>query len=446
LVYHWNDDFKTYSWHSGLFVSDDEWVFVALVVEPNKATLYLGQDQELSCAANTTDHYIEEFDGITRIGSDPETYVQQYRYFKGWIDDVRIYRFALSEQEIRAVYAGEGPGPIDRPDWIVDVSEPQLVSVEPETDEDDASYYLPLRSELEVNQAEQKLVEKREAMEIAYIVLGDEDPNISDPMMSLAWEYHNQGMFGQAESLFAKALEIRRRSLGEEASRTLDAMNGLAWTYNKQGKSDQAEPLFRKVLEIRRRLLGEEAPKTLEAMWNITWIYRSLGMYDRAESLLTEVVDVRRRLLGEEDPLTLTSMSNLVSLYLKQGRYEQVESMNLRILEIRRRVLGEEHQDTAGSLNNLAWFWATCPDEQYLNGSKAIEYATKACELTNWENTSYVDTLAAAYAEAGDFDEAVKWQKKAIELITEEDPAEWRIEFPERVKLYQSGKPYREVP
>ncbi|MBA7613237.1 hypothetical protein ES703_20482 [subsurface metagenome] len=78
-----------------------------------------------------------------------------------------------------------------------------------------------------------------------------------------------------------------------------------------------------------------------------------------------------------------------------------------------------------------------------LDGAKAVEEATKASELTNWKKAHYVGTLAAAYAEAGDFKSAVKRQKKAIDLLTEEEE-EMRADFEERLKLYQSGKPYRE--
>ena len=58
----------------------------------------------------------------------------------------------------------------------------------------------------------------------------------------------------------------------------------------------------------------------------------------------------------------------------------------------------------------------------------------------------HVDTLAAAYAETGDFESAIKWQKEAIHLLTAKDPAEWPAQFEARLKLYELGKPYIESP
>ena len=97
------------------------------------------------------------------------------------------------------------------------------------------------------------------------------------------------------------------------------------------------------------------------------------------------------------------------------------------------------------AFNDLAWLRATCLVAEFRDGAKAVEQATKACELTNFKKAHYVGTLAAAYAETGDFKSAVKWQKKAIDLLTEEEE-QLRADFEERLKLYQSGKPYRESP
>jgi tetratricopeptide (TPR) repeat protein len=92
--------------------------------------------------------------------------------------------------------------------------------------------------------------------------------------------------------------------------------------------------------------------------------------------------------------------------------------------------------------NNLAWLMAVCPDPRFRNGRKALEYAQKACALGGWQDASCVDTLAAAYAETGDFRKAVKWEKEAIKNIPPEDLAECRKEL----AGYEHGLPYRETP
>ncbi|MHC4365326.1 MAG: LamG-like jellyroll fold domain-containing protein [Planctomycetota bacterium] len=103
LGYNWNDDMRAWNWKSEVVIPDNKWVFVALVVQPTKATLYLGQDGILSSATNAIEHDIEEFDGELRIGHDAQS-VDNQRYLRGVIDDVRIYNYALSQGEIADIY------------------------------------------------------------------------------------------------------------------------------------------------------------------------------------------------------------------------------------------------------------------------------------------------------------------------------------------------------
>ncbi len=95
---------------------------------------------------------------------------------------------------------------------------------------------------------------------------------------------------------------------------------------------------------------------------------------------------------------------------------------------------------TIAGFNARAWIYATCPDRRYRDGEKAIRSATRACELSCWRDADDLDTLAAAYAEAGDFARAVEWEEKAIGLV-EGDEREAR--FRKRRDLYRDGKPYR---
>jgi tetratricopeptide (TPR) repeat protein len=96
------------------------------------------------------------------------------------------------------------------------------------------------------------------------------------------------------------------------------------------------------------------------------------------------------------------------------------------------------------AINNRAWVLATCPDAKVRDGAKAVELARKACERTDNLEGMYLDTLAAALAEAGQFDEAVKAQEKALE--DRSYAKRYGDEGRARLKLYQQKKPFRTDP
>jgi hypothetical protein len=96
LGYHWNDAANTYGWESGLYPEHDVWNFIALVVEPAQATMYLDAGTGLQSNVNVVTHGPSAFDGTLQLGQDGTS----GRLFKGALDEVTVYDRALSEAEI----------------------------------------------------------------------------------------------------------------------------------------------------------------------------------------------------------------------------------------------------------------------------------------------------------------------------------------------------------
>jgi tetratricopeptide (TPR) repeat protein len=94
----------------------------------------------------------------------------------------------------------------------------------------------------------------------------------------------------------------------------------------------------------------------------------------------------------------------------------------------------------SGVLNNLAWVLATSPEADLRNGKRALELAAKACEITNYKQAHILSTLAAAYAETGDFATARKWSSKSVELGDDSLKDQLRKEL----ASYEKEEPWRE--
>ena len=91
-------------------------------------------------------------------------------------------------------------------------------------------------------------------------------------------------------------------------------------------------------------------------------------------------------------------------------------------------------------LNHRAWYRATIPDAQFRNGKQAVSDAKAACNVTKWEDPEVIDTLAAAYADTGDFANAIKYQEQAM---AKDSKKVLRNPGP-RLVLYKEQKPFRE--
>jgi tetratricopeptide (TPR) repeat protein len=96
------------------------------------------------------------------------------------------------------------------------------------------------------------------------------------------------------------------------------------------------------------------------------------------------------------------------------------------------------------TLNSFSWLLATCSDRQFRDARRALTLAVRACELTGYRNHLCLDTLAAAYAEEGDFAAAVRWLTRALELASGD--RRFTDNYAARLKLFLDRIPYHEEP
>jgi len=100
------------------------------------------------------------------------------------------------------------------------------------------------------------------------------------------------------------------------------------------------------------------------------------------------------------------------------------------------------HPEDSGVLNNLAWLFATSPDDNLRDATQAIELATKACEETEWKAAHIISTLAAGYAESGDFKSACKFSQKALDADAGNGGIDEQLK--KELNSYKEKKPWRE--
>ena len=138
--------------------------------------------------------------------------------------------------------------------------------------------------------------------------------------------------------------------------------------------------------------------------------------------------------LLEEDQNNWIAREERADTFLSLGKHaEAIADLEL--------VL-QQRPDEDRALNNLAWVLATSPEDQLRNGRRAVKLAQKACKLTEYKQSYILSTLAAAYAERGDFETAKKWSKKALELGAGDKEVDDQLK--QEWQSYKRKKPWRE--
>jgi tetratricopeptide (TPR) repeat protein len=214
--------------------------------------------------------------------------------------------------------------------------------------------------------------------------------------------------------LLTKAIES-----GELSRKNLSDVyynRGLAW--GKKGDHDKAIADYTRAIEI--------DPKYAKAYNNRGFSWYNKGDYDKAIADYTKAIEINQNYAK--------AYNNRGFSWYNKGDYDRAIVDYTKAIEI------EPKDPTA--YNRLAWLMATCPDGRYRNGKRAVELAEKAIALK--DDANFLDTLAAAYAEAGRFQEAIKTQERAITKLKQEGETQHLSKCEEHLASYKAGKPWRE--
>jgi superkiller protein 3 len=253
-------------------------------------------------------------------------------------------------------------------------------------------------------------------------------------------------MLDKSISGFQKSLEISPDLAGTHLM--------LGETFAKQGNSEEAVKHFNESIRTE--------PNNARAYKNLGTAMMSLGKPEEAITSFKEAI--------QKDPDFEGIYAYLGNALSFQGRQEEaVEALNkalqvqpenpgiyneLGIAFIRQGKVVETithfkkalqaKPDWILTMNNLAWILATYEEVWLRDPDEAVRLAKRACILTDFKRPNLLDTLAAAYAAAGRFPDALSTVKKAVEMAQSSGHMELAEEIKERMSLYKSGKAYKE--
>jgi tetratricopeptide (TPR) repeat protein len=200
----------------------------------------------------------------------------------------------------------------------------------------------------------------------------------------------------------------------------VEACYNLGNAFFRQGKIDDAIIRYQEALRIK--------PDHLSASYNLGMAFKQKGRMDEAVVQFRKVVKLQ--------PESAEAYYNLGDALVQNGKEAEAITNLHRAVEI--------NPDYSDAANDLAWELATAPQASVRNGSLAVELAQHANQLANGKDLDVLDTLAAAYAEAGRFDDAVKTMRKAIELDQSLAELDRLAQLNRELHLYESNLPFHQ--
>jgi len=254
------------------------------------------------------------------------------------------------------------------------------------------------------------------------------------------------GYWRNSETLFRHALDV----MPENAVAHIN----LGSVFEQAGRADEAQLHYREALRI--------DPNRAQAHNNLANVLEAAGKFDEAVPHYEEAIRLRPReaiprnhfgmaLAGQgryDEALTNYSVATRIAPrdplphYLSGVALLKLGQTARAIQSFRAAIqLDPNH---ARSLDRLARVLACASDSSMRDGAEAIRLATRAAELTDWQQPAVLDTLAAAHAEAGHFEDAVKVLQGAIELLNQNGAAEEARSLAPRLQSFQSRQPWRE--
>ncbi|UCF42748.1 MAG: tetratricopeptide repeat protein [Planctomycetota bacterium] len=199
-----------------------------------------------------------------------------------------------------------------------------------------------------------------------------------------------------------------------------DAHQNMGMVMAKQGKLDEAIRHFNKALEA-------EPPRP-EVHYNLGGVYYQQGNLKLAAGQCAEALGLK--------PDYLAARVALAGILVEMGENQSAVEHYHKALQL--------EPDQPYVLKNLAWILATSKEVKLQNPNDVVKFAVRACELTEYNQPEFVDGLAAAYAVAGRFTEAIETAEKAINLAESTGRKDLAEEVRKRLQLYQAGRPYFE--